>query len=1746
MRKERNFNEINDIVDPRLMIKEYSRSSADQDLPLPNEMRPIHVLYDTMIYLIDEIIAKIANEDENPSENGEFSLCDWYDFVWNRTRSIRKDIIQQRLLLNDMNETSSSQNQFHDNEFLNNGLGGVLIIEQHARFHILCAHRLCEQSAQVFDFKINEENLKNCFQSLRQYYEKTSHSKNENRLRPSPNESEFRSYIILLNLRESNIGMELKRWPSHLRHSKHVSFALKIYNAYNSKNYVKFFRLVRSNQCEYLQACLLHRYFYNVRSTAFETIFLAFKENNLRKYPLSKLVDNLGFDDINEANNYCNAFGLDIVDENVVMKSTMNNNIFSLSKQDEDRLKAHRSFQIVENKFIEKLRESNYTLSNEQLLGEIISGLRINFNKNPSRFGINSYHELTSSFDDEGYFTSDEIEKLAEHARQKIAFFQSQTIVSSGISSSANLIPKFHKNKNIIETSGLHLKSITTNKPVSSKIASNLIRKAQLNKSVNKHSPGVLANNENPLLTQQTIKDRRKSSSSNSSNETVKSQKNKKVTAAAKQTMQPSEQPSAVFNPFKLNNNAGSSASLFGQKMNTAQQENQQSLFKIQNPQQQQQQTTLFGKPTAQSTSLTSKLKPSTFSVSQPTFSGFNQSQESTTTAPGTFGRTSLFGQNNFVKPTGFQSETTKSSVNLFENLIKKQESQAQLLPNQQVQQQLDQKDAEAKINQKADSFFQSIYLELIKDICQEFLYKEKNIPQFLLDDLIELGVKDFSRNISYETIDELKREREQLYQLELMRQQQANEAQIKNQMINSICEEFILDMTNKIVKENCIDYLKMMRDYENIVFDDIICNVFQKEFDIIIQQIARELKNEILFNRLAENVYLNYSENPLEDASFETSNESDDLTSSDLVNPTSIFMNDLRSFLHECVYEFTRLNLNINRELYYELNQALMFNQQVYLFRKWRLKLSLKLLNKAHRRTSFNMKNQQQQLPQSIDILPKNILKESSPYNQQLHLITFLSSYGEYLLQNLSKLQKIISFLVTNSDYSFSNQTFNSNQKYLESDSNNIYNSILHCEQYQMYLTWNINLNYKNYLNELILDNYFNIIHNRDDCLILPIPKYDQDYIQNNELLIKTIVAIEPLSNSSNLDCDDEAIKRWLMNKFFHFDSKKTYSYETKHIENACVNLLKSDKYGIKFCIKYQSSIMNQNEYESKLKSRSLFGSCSMVYVFMPHDPNKISFQHYLNENRENFHKILKLFNENIELNEEVINSYEYMFISYLDDHEKTQLAINFILASNKTNYCYCLLEGDVVKDDGTFQQTYKYFLHKICYRLSLRAVESKLDNIYSISSIIEKTLMKFFDFLSNHQITRSSIHLPLECVINEFNSRLDKLISMLTRPDYKRISWPIPEFIDCQDLIKSDINFKTLKYWNSNECFDDALGNQLRNLVYLNDLDNEEWRSKEQNELVLFEEVETLIFNYSNSLLMNKEKMRKFPPQSECINTIFQLENSIKMELEKMKKLHCDKSNYISIHKIEWHKLLDPIVEYLLTNGYLTFQNSENKIYLSQFFIYVNLSELNSYDWINNCEEKQQDPNSCYLLKKYSRNEEKCKYNNLKRRYTDDSLYVWDASAREEKDVEQEQVEQTPDKEDLKDKSNVFYKYKRLESPQKAMPLINLNENKKEMLEFDLKLNKFFEFLHSEKENNFKFDNQLIKLKSNDVNSQSNTAVAANIDNDKKLQVTGTEPSTEESNLLTKNLDTFFNMLKEEKIKNEQFNSKLNQILD
>ena len=157
-------------MDHRKAVKQYSRSSADQEEPLPHELRPIETLDMTMNYLLHNIV----NRSEIPNEN----LLEWYHFLWDRTRSIRKDITQQQLC----------------------DVKSVALMETCTRFHIHCSTRLCELDRHAFDPKLNDENLMKCLQSLEHMYGDL-HVKGVQ----CPNEPEFRSYQILMNLNEGDI-----------------------------------------------------------------------------------------------------------------------------------------------------------------------------------------------------------------------------------------------------------------------------------------------------------------------------------------------------------------------------------------------------------------------------------------------------------------------------------------------------------------------------------------------------------------------------------------------------------------------------------------------------------------------------------------------------------------------------------------------------------------------------------------------------------------------------------------------------------------------------------------------------------------------------------------------------------------------------------------------------------------------------------------------------------------------------------------------------------------------------------------------------------------------------------------------------------------------------------------------------------------------------------------------------------------------------------------------------------------------------------------------------------------------------------------------------------------------------------------------------------------------------------------------------------------------------------------------------
>lgn len=285
--KERILRELRRLVEPyealsdgrmdeKKAIKEYTRSSADQGNPLPHELRPEPVLTMTMSYLIDTIISRIDQDEEE-------NLNNWYNFCWGRLRAVRKDIIQQ-----DLRDKNT-----------------VTILEQCARFHIACYDRLRGLSKFHFDDKLNTEALNGYLTMLIGMYEDLNLDNIT-----CPNEAEFNSYLILLNMNNSGfLASKYQVYPRRLKESDFIKEAAKIHLAYHNNMFSTYFKLTRNTS--YLNACLAQRFFQHVRVEALNTIVKSHSiPNNVSSISVDYIMNVLKLDSVEDCISFCESSGL--------------------------------------------------------------------------------------------------------------------------------------------------------------------------------------------------------------------------------------------------------------------------------------------------------------------------------------------------------------------------------------------------------------------------------------------------------------------------------------------------------------------------------------------------------------------------------------------------------------------------------------------------------------------------------------------------------------------------------------------------------------------------------------------------------------------------------------------------------------------------------------------------------------------------------------------------------------------------------------------------------------------------------------------------------------------------------------------------------------------------------------------------------------------------------------------------------------------------------------------------------------------------------------------------------------------------------------------------------------------------------------------------------------------------------------------------------------------------------------------
>ena len=219
---------------------------------------------------------------EGGEQTGE-TVGDWFEFMWSVTRAVRKDITQQNS---------------HD-------LVSVACVEKCARLHVFCAERLCEEDVFNFSPKLNDENLTKCLTSLKHMYYDL---KLEGVV--APNETEFRCYDVLMNLNDGETLQKVQSLAEEIRTDERLKFALECYTAIESNNYVRFFKLVK--KASFLNACILKRYFHQVRRKGLATIIVGFVPGKtMVHFPIEKIVNWLGFESAEECGGFLRAHGVE-------------------------------------------------------------------------------------------------------------------------------------------------------------------------------------------------------------------------------------------------------------------------------------------------------------------------------------------------------------------------------------------------------------------------------------------------------------------------------------------------------------------------------------------------------------------------------------------------------------------------------------------------------------------------------------------------------------------------------------------------------------------------------------------------------------------------------------------------------------------------------------------------------------------------------------------------------------------------------------------------------------------------------------------------------------------------------------------------------------------------------------------------------------------------------------------------------------------------------------------------------------------------------------------------------------------------------------------------------------------------------------------------------------------------------------------------------------------------------------------
>lgn len=157
-------------------------------------------------------------------------------------------------------------------------------------------------------------------------------------------------YHVITNVR--NI-FQIKQLPLVIQKSEAIMFAIKVFNALDNNNYVRFFRLVKE-KATYLQACILLRYFNDVRARALARIVKAYAPRGGSRYPAEDLMSALAFESVESMKSFINHYGLRFGKDVTEIIVILDRNQFI---EDSDPYPIARAINLIESKRLTNVGE---------------------------------------------------------------------------------------------------------------------------------------------------------------------------------------------------------------------------------------------------------------------------------------------------------------------------------------------------------------------------------------------------------------------------------------------------------------------------------------------------------------------------------------------------------------------------------------------------------------------------------------------------------------------------------------------------------------------------------------------------------------------------------------------------------------------------------------------------------------------------------------------------------------------------------------------------------------------------------------------------------------------------------------------------------------------------------------------------------------------------------------------------------------------------------------------------------------------------------------------------------------------------------------------------------------------------------------------------------------------------------------------------------------------------------------------